>query len=180
MEFIKDADPYIGGDSKTWKNWQSWYKQPRTCTLCENKHGMIYPFNSKDHIPEHLYCRCMIVPMRTKQVGTATNDGWNGVDAWLMYRGKLPDNYITKEEALAAGWSRKKKNLSQKCPGKMIGGNLYENEKLKLPMIPNRIWHEADFDFVSGRRNRKRVLYSNDGLIFISYDHAQTFYECIK
>ena len=28
--------------------------------------------------------------------------------------------------------------------------------------------------------NSKRILYSNDCLIFISYDHAQTFYELVK
>ena len=30
------------------------------------------------------------------------------------------------------------------------------------------------------RRNNKRILYSNDGLIFVSYDHAKTFYELVK
>ena len=39
---------------------------------------------------------------------------------------------------------------------------------------------EADFDFIGGYRNSKRFLYSNDGLVFISYDHAQTFYELVK
>ena len=28
-----------------------------------------------------------------------------------------------------------------------------------------------------GYRNRQRILYSNDGLIFASYDHYHTFYE---
>ena len=28
--------------------------------------------------------------------------------------------------------------------------------------------------------NSKRILYSNDGLIFISYDHAKTFYELVE
>ena len=39
--------------------------------------------------------------MRTKKVGTATDWGFDGADAWVMYRGKLPDYYITKEEAKA-------------------------------------------------------------------------------
>ena len=43
-----------------------------------------------------------------------------------------------------------------------------------------RKWYEADLDYDSGFRNEKRLLYSNDGLIFVSYDHAQTFYEIIK
>ena len=181
MSYITKADPYLAGDSRTWKNWQSKYDEPRTCKLCEEeKHGKIYPFSAETHIPAHLRCRCEIVPMRTKQVGTATNEGWKGADAWLMYRGRLPDNYITKEEALKAGWSRKKKNLAEKCPGKIIGGDTYDNDKLKLPVLINRVWREADFDYVSGKRNRKRIIFSNDGLIFVSYDHAQTFYELVK
>ncbi len=31
MKFITDADLYIIGGSKKWKNWQSIYKEPRTC-----------------------------------------------------------------------------------------------------------------------------------------------------
>jgi hypothetical protein len=62
----------------------------------------------------------------------------------------------------------------------MIGGNLYKNRRALLPTAQGRIWREADFDIIDGYRNNKRILYSNDGLIFVSYDHAQTFYELIK
>lgn len=180
MNFITLADSYIEGNSKNFKNWQSIYKEPRTCKDCEDKHGKIYSKDTNSYIPEHLRCRCRVVPMRTKQVGTATEDGWNGADAWLMYRGRLPGNYITKKEAMELGWDNRKKNLAEKCPGKMIGGDLYRNDKLKLPDENNRQWFEADFDFAGGFRNSKRILYSNDGLIFVSYDHAQTFYELVK
>ena len=98
MKFTTDADPYVTGNSKTWKNWQSIYNESRTCKPCSDKHGKIYPFDSEPYIPEHLRCRCKIVPMRTKEVGTGTSEGWNGADAWLMYQGKLPDNYITKKK----------------------------------------------------------------------------------
>ena len=40
-----------------------------------------------------------------------------------------------------------------------------------------RIWYEADINYESGYRNDARILYSNDGLIFASYDHYTTFYE---
>ena len=171
---------FLKGDSKNYKNWQSTYLSITTCEDCRGKHGKIYDFNEDTYQPEHERCRCYIVPMRTKRVGTATEDGWNGADAWLMYQGRLPSNYITKQEAIDLGWDKRKKNLAQKCPGKMIGGDLYRNDELKLPVGDNRIWFEADFDFVDGFRNSKRILFSNDGLIFVSYDHAQTFYELIK
>ena len=53
--------------------------------------------------------------------------------------------------------------------------------KIKIfPDIPDkkgRIWYEADVDYESGHRNTKRIVFSNDGLIFITYDHYQTFIE---
>lgn len=73
-----------------------------------------------------------------------------------------------------------KKKFSALFPGKMIGGDVYDNDDFKLPSAPGRVWHEADINYVSGKRNRQRVLYSNDGLIFATYDHYQTFYEITK
>lgn len=58
---------------------------------------------------------------------------------------------------------------------KMIGGDLYKNIDGKLPEKDK--WHEADLDYTKGKRNAKRILRSNDGLIFVSYDHYKTFYE---
>ena len=53
----------------------------------------------------------------------------------------------------------------------------YLNYDLKLPVSRDRIWYEADINYTGGKRNRERILYSNDGLIFVTYDHYQTFYE---
>ena len=180
MKFTTEPDSYIEGNSRAWKNWQSICKDPRTCQPCEDKHGKIYPFDSKTYIPEHLRCRCKIVPMRTTEVGSATSEGWNGADAWLMYEGRLPDNYITKEEAISAGWISFEGNLNQVCPNKIIGNKSYKNREGKLPDKVGRCWFEADFDYTSGYRGANRILYSNDVLIFVSYDHAHTFYELIK
>ena len=44
----------------------------------------------------------------------------------------------------------------------------------------NRTWLEADFDYSDRTRGTNRNFYSNDGLIFVSYDHAKTFYEIVK
>ena len=51
---------------------------------------------------------------------------------------------------------------------------------MKLPTKRNRTWYEADFDYDTDYRGEKRILYSNNGLIFVSYDHANTFYELLK
>ena len=62
----------------------------------------------------------------------------------------------------------------------MIGGDEFLNDKEKLPRAPGRTWYEADIDYMYGKRNLKRILYSNDGLVFVSEDHYQTFYEITK
>lgn len=65
-------------------------------------------------------------------------------------------------------------------PGASIGGDIYRNDDNKLPQVDGRIWYEADIDYESGFRNNSRILYSNDGLIFATYDHYQTFYEVLQ
>jgi len=109
--------------------------------------------------------------------GTATDEGENGVDRYVALYNELPNYYVTKEEAEAAGWKRKRGNLADVVPGKMIGGNVYNNRNHKLPMAEGRIWYEADFDYTGGFRNDNRLLYSNDGLLFVTYNHYVTFYE---
>jgi hypothetical protein len=175
-------DLILSGDSKNFKNWQATYLAPTTCQECRENHGKIFPFDVvvSDYIPVHENGRCKILPMRTKEVGTSSDRGFDGADAWVMYRGKLPDYYITKEEAKALGWKPKQANLAEVAPGKMLGGNIYQNKEKLLPSKSGRSWYQADLDFDFGFRNDKRLFYSNDGLIFVSYDHAQTFYEIIK
>lgn len=155
-------DLYLNGDSRTWRNWQTLYLDVKTCGSCRKKHGKIYNFNVDHYQPNHERCRCSIIPMRTKTVGTATDKGFDGADAWLMYRNRLPDYYVTKEYALDIGWNSRNANLADVLPGKMIGGYIYENRRGLLPEAHGRTWFEADFDFTSGYRNQKRILYSND------------------
>jgi len=62
----------------------------------------------------------------------------------------------------------------------MLGGDEYDNGNNHLPNAPGRIWYEADINYTSGKRNKERILYSNDGLIFVTYDHYRTFIEIIK
>lgn len=128
-------DLFLEGDSKNFRNWQSEYTQIKTCADCRNNHGKIYDFDVERYLPNHPYCRCYIIPMRTRQVGTVTNKGFDGADAWLMYRGRLPDYYVTKEEAALAGWIPNKHNL-QVLPGKMIGGDVYKN---RCGLLPEKI-----------------------------------------
>lgn len=157
---------------------------PNTCADCAGNHGKIFDISILNGLAgrpvgRHLFGQCIYVPMRTKPVGTATNQGKNGADFYLHHYNKLPDYYINKKDARKSGWISKKGNLYKVLPGKMIGGDIYDNDDLKLPYTPGRIWCEADINYTSGKRNRQRVVYSNDGLLFVTYDHFQTFYEII-
>ncbi len=46
---------------------------------------------------------------------------------------------------------------------------------MERPQKRGRLWYEADFDYTGGYRNSCRFLYSNDGLMFVTYDHYATF-----
>lgn len=126
--------------------------------------------------PLHDHCRCAILPMEAITPGGATKDGENGADYWLAHYGKLPDYYISRVDAIELGW-KEGKPPRRWAPGKMIFGGIYDNANGHLPSAPGRIWYEADINYYEGRRNGHRVLFSNDGLIFVTYDHYLTFYE---
>jgi len=74
------------------------------------------------------------------------------------------------------GWKARRMNLADVLPGMMIGGDGFENAEGKLPDVPGRAWYEADIGYIAGPRNAERVVYSNDGLVFVTVDHFFTFY----
>jgi hypothetical protein len=174
-DVVQDRD--LEGESERWINWKTLFTS-KTCLYCGKKHGSIIAASvSTQEIPVHDNCACSWVPMRTELVGTATELGFAGVDAALAYMGTLPEYYVSMKDAISVGRVQKKGNLADVLPGFMIGGDIYHNDDKKLPDAPGRVWREADIDYEKGFRNRRRILYSNDGLIFASYDHYHTFYE---
>jgi len=96
------------------------------------------------------------------------------VALYIHTYGHLPSNYITKKEANALGWPDEGylKNLA---PGKSIGGDYFGNYQGLLPKKKGREYHECDIDFKGKGRNAKRIIYSNDGLIYYTDDHYETF-----
>jgi ribonuclease len=97
------------------------------------------------------------------------------VASYVKKHGVLPDNFITKAEAKRLGWNPKKGNLAEVAPGKSIGGDVFKNKENLLPNDDGRVWYEADINYSSGFRGNERLLYSNDGLIYKTVDHYQTF-----
>lgn len=170
----------ITHESKLWVIWRTMIS-PGTCYFCASMDGRILSVDDPitDQIPKHPNCGCHIEALSAIVAGTGTNAGANGVDLYMAQHGILPDYYISKDDAEALGWRSYQGNLAEVLPGRMIGGGRFKNKKKQLPDAPRRVWYEADFDYVRGFRNDCRLLYSNDGLIFITYDHYLTFYEIV-
>lgn len=97
------------------------------------------------------------------------------VVTYLQTYKKLPKYYITKRQAQNSGWDARRGNLCEVVPGKAIGGDRFNNREKSLPIQHGRIWYEADINYRCGRRGADRVLYSSDGLIYITQDHYQHF-----
>lgn len=85
----------------------------------------------------------------------------------------LPPRYVTKDEARARGWHGG--GLCAVLPGKLIGGDVFNNLRRELPAAPGRLYREADLDASCRSRGPKRLVFSNDGLIFITVDHYNSF-----
>lgn len=99
------------------------------------------------------------------------------VAAYLFAFGELPENYITKKEAQALGWVSSEGNLWEVAPGMSIGGDRFGNYEGLLPEKKGRTYYECDIDFEGEYRNGKRIVFSNDGLVFYTDDHYESFEE---
>ena len=96
------------------------------------------------------------------------------VALYIHVYGKLPKNFITKKEAERLGWSGG--SLERVAPGKSLGGSYFGNYEGLLPEKKGRTYTECDID-TAGKSSRgaKRIVFSNDGLIYYTDDHYETF-----
>lgn len=88
---------------------------------------------------------------------------------------RLPKNYITKDKAKSLGWDPEKNYLGDVAPLMSIGGDKFGNFEGKLDKKQGRKYYEADIDYDGKERNAKRIVFSNDGLIYYTDDHYNTF-----
>ena len=96
------------------------------------------------------------------------------VAAYIHTYGHLPNNFITKKEAEKLGWSGG--SLEPYAPGKCIGGSRFGNYEGILPEKDGRKYTECDIDTLgASKRGAKRIVFSNDGLIYYTGDHYETF-----
>ncbi len=99
------------------------------------------------------------------------------VAAYLYTFGRLPSNFITKRDAQNLGWDSRDGNLYAVAPGKSIGGDRFGNYEGILPDKKGRKWTECDINSDGGFRNGLRICFSNDGLIYYTDDHYNSFRE---
>ena len=97
------------------------------------------------------------------------------VALYLYVFRELPPNFLTKDEAYDLGWSSSKGNLWQVAYGLCIGGDKFGNREGILPDAKDRQWYEADVNYEGGYRGSERIVFSNDGLIYVTFDHYETF-----
>ena len=101
-------------------------------------------------------------------------DSKDDVALYIETYGHLPSNYITKKEAQALGWEGG--SLEPYAPGKCIGGTHFGNYEGLLPEADGREYTECDINTLGkDSRGAERIVFSNDGLIYYTGDHYQSF-----
>lgn len=96
------------------------------------------------------------------------------VALYIHLYGHLPPNFITKKEAEKLGW--KGGSLEPYAPGMCIGGSRFGNYEGLLPQTDGRSYTECDIDTLGAdKRGAKRIVFSNDGLIYYTEDHYASF-----
>ncbi len=115
----------------------------------------------------------------SKKESVIEKDGWYSskeeVALYIQTYGQLPENYITKDQAIQLGWNSKEGNLWKVAEGMSIGGDIFGNREGILPESDGRVYYECDIDYEGGYRNEKRIVFSNDGLIYYTEDHYESF-----
>lgn len=105
-------------------------------------------------------------------------EGWyysaDEVALYLHLYGHLPDNFITKSEAASLGWEGG--SVEPYAPDHVIGGDKFGNREGLLPDAKGRYYYECDIDTLGeDSRGAKRIVFSNDGLIYYTEDHYESF-----
>ena len=112
----------------------------------------------------------------TNPPSSSNNDDSKEYVAWYIHTyGCLPDFYMTKGQAEAKyGWSGGP--LDKLAPGMCIGGDRFTNYQKVLPVKSGRYYTECDIDTIgASARGAKRIVFSNDGLVYYTEDHYDSF-----
>ncbi|MDV7697174.1 ribonuclease N [Chryseobacterium soli] len=95
------------------------------------------------------------------------------VISYVKQQHRLPDYYITKNEARKEGWNPSKGNLCEALPGKAIGGDKFSNREKRLP--DGEKYFEADVNYQCGGRNADRIIFTKEGDVYLTKNHYKSF-----
>lgn len=111
----------------------------------------------------------------TNPPASNNDDSKQYVARYIHTYGKLPEFYMTKSQARSLyGWTGGP--LDKLAPGMCIGGDTFYNNDGQLPDAPGRYWKECDIDTIGrNERGAKRIVFSNDGLVYYTEDHYDSF-----
>ncbi len=96
------------------------------------------------------------------------------VAAYLCRFGHLPKNYRSKQEQ-----ARDPKGKTPQGQTYMIGGNRFFNREKILPTDAGILYYECDLHDPADRRGAWRLVFTEDGRIYETRDHYQTFSEIV-
>jgi hypothetical protein len=95
------------------------------------------------------------------------------VISYVKQNRRLPDYYITKNEARKQGWNPSKGNLCDVLPGKAIGGDKFGNREGRLP--DGEKYFEADVNYHCGSRQADRIIFTRNGEVYLTKNHYKSF-----
>ena len=113
------------------------------------------------------------LPAFAQSLGLREADAFVETVQSLRTANNLPSRYVTKDEARAHGW--RGGGLCTLWPGRVIGGDVMRNFGGAIPDAPGRIYREADLDGDCDSRGPRRLVFSNDGRIYVTLDHYNSF-----
>lgn len=121
-----------------------------------------------------------MAPQAATAPGRIAEDGLytsrEDVALYIHTYGHLPANFITKAEAKALGWGDRYGSVDDAAPGKSIGGDRFGNREGLLPKKKGRTYTECDIGTMGKKsRGARRIVFSNDGLVYYTGDHYETF-----
>jgi hypothetical protein len=95
------------------------------------------------------------------------------VISYVKQNHRLPEYYITKNEARKQGWNPSKGNLCDVLPGKAIGGDKFGNREGRLP--DGEKYFEADVNYHCGSRKADRIIFTENGDVYLTKNHYKSF-----
>jgi hypothetical protein len=107
-----------------------------------------------------------------EQVGLRDIAGFVETVDSLRTAHRLPARYATKDDATTHGWHGG--GLCTLWPGYVIGGDIFHDAGAPLPKASGRSYREADLDSDCRGRGPKRLIFSSDGLLYITVDHYRS------